>query len=293
MRVDIIILTYNQRLFVKECLSSALSQDYTDVSITVCDDCSTDGTRELLRYLNQEWKFNLILNKSNLGITDNMRIGLEKTSGDLFCFVGGDDILYSSKVTEQVAHFRRNLNLKISYHNMLVYDQILGTKVGHFNLSVPFVGDVSDILKKGTINCGSSTMYKRSEGIEKYLDNRLSLACDWFFNISFLANGGEIEYIDQVLGIYRRHDNNVTVRMPNSETLQRNDLDILITPLLVMETIPNLKKYAEIGWSKVRYEYRHYLDYPGAVFYRWTKTRDIVYLLFLFIYIFSLGKIKK
>ena len=71
--VSIAIITYNQKEFLRECIDSILIQDYSNFEIVVADDCSSDGTQELLKtYKNKHPnKFVLELAKKNLGITQN------------------------------------------------------------------------------------------------------------------------------------------------------------------------------------------------------------------------------
>ncbi len=47
--VEILLATYNSEKYLEELLSSLISQTYHDFKIIVSDDCSTDGTVEILR----------------------------------------------------------------------------------------------------------------------------------------------------------------------------------------------------------------------------------------------------
>ena len=46
---SVIILTYLQRHFIEECIDSVLMQDYPNIELVVCDDCSADfDTQEVI-----------------------------------------------------------------------------------------------------------------------------------------------------------------------------------------------------------------------------------------------------
>ena len=47
--VTIILLTWNSRQDIDECLISMLRQDYSNYHILIVDSCSTDGTPEYIR----------------------------------------------------------------------------------------------------------------------------------------------------------------------------------------------------------------------------------------------------
>jgi len=46
--VSVAVITYNQKLYLEECINSILSQDYPNMEIVIADDASTDGTHEML-----------------------------------------------------------------------------------------------------------------------------------------------------------------------------------------------------------------------------------------------------
>ena len=46
-KVSILIPVYNRVDMIRDCIDSALSQDYLDLEVIVSDNCSTDGTWEL------------------------------------------------------------------------------------------------------------------------------------------------------------------------------------------------------------------------------------------------------
>ena len=48
-RVSIILPTYNGKKYIRESIDSILKQSFTDWEFIVVDDCSTDGTAEILK----------------------------------------------------------------------------------------------------------------------------------------------------------------------------------------------------------------------------------------------------
>ena len=56
MGVSVLVASYNCENYVEECLKCLLNQSYKDVEIIVCDDCSTDNTRTILRRYANEGK---------------------------------------------------------------------------------------------------------------------------------------------------------------------------------------------------------------------------------------------
>ena len=48
-KVSIIILSYNQAEYIKEAISSALNQTYTNLEIIISDNGSTDSTKQIIK----------------------------------------------------------------------------------------------------------------------------------------------------------------------------------------------------------------------------------------------------
>jgi glycosyltransferase involved in cell wall biosynthesis len=46
--VSILIANYNNKKFLKKCITSCLNQNYKNIEIIIFDDCSTDGSQNFL-----------------------------------------------------------------------------------------------------------------------------------------------------------------------------------------------------------------------------------------------------
>lgn len=74
--VSITIVTYNSGRFIKRCLDSILDQTYPFTEIIVIDNCSTDGTTDILEPF--EDRCRIIYNEENIGFAaaQNQAIGM-------------------------------------------------------------------------------------------------------------------------------------------------------------------------------------------------------------------------
>lgn len=95
--VSAIITTFNRRTFLREALSSVLSQDYENLEVIVIDDGSRDGSFEEakgtpVRYI---WK-------PNGGISSARNLGIAVAKGDYVAFLDCDDLWKKNKLTAQV-----------------------------------------------------------------------------------------------------------------------------------------------------------------------------------------------
>lgn len=93
MKFSIIVLSYNSYSTVSSAIESALNQTWDDVEVICVDDCSMDGTREILeKYCSCE-KFKTILLEKNSGIVCARKAGVFAAAGDYILFLDGDDWL--------------------------------------------------------------------------------------------------------------------------------------------------------------------------------------------------------
>jgi len=89
-KISVIITLYNEELIVP-CVVSILSQTLKPDEIIVVDDCSTDGSVELIKNL----PVTLLKTDRNSGPVVGKNIGIANSKGDLLVFVDADCLLFS------------------------------------------------------------------------------------------------------------------------------------------------------------------------------------------------------
>jgi glycosyltransferase involved in cell wall biosynthesis len=292
--VSVCVVVYNQKQFIRETLNSVLDQNYTNIEIVVADDGSTDGTAEVvLEYAQTNpGKIVALVGGNNLGITGNSNRGLNACTGKYIAFLGGDDLMLPGKLKAQVEYMESNPACSICYHNLDVFDNNSGKTLYLFNnLYAPYSGGVSGIIKHGTVNGASSTMVRRSSMPLHGFDEKLPVASDWCFWIETLLNdGGNIFYIDEVLGRYRRHDRNVTKLGPPTMTpALRDNFD---TCAKVLSCHPQYSKFALYRLGSILRGLRWSGHYSDFLFASLRCSVQLKTLAAIFIYYLTLRRIK-
>jgi glycosyltransferase involved in cell wall biosynthesis len=89
-RFSIIITFYNQRGFIKDALDSALSQQNAEFEVIVVDDCSNDGSQEILKAYGDAIR--LVCHKTNQGVGAARNSGASLATGNYLLFHDGDDL---------------------------------------------------------------------------------------------------------------------------------------------------------------------------------------------------------
>jgi glycosyltransferase involved in cell wall biosynthesis len=216
-KVSIAIITYNQLGFIAEAIHSAANQTYTNFEIVVADDGSTDGTQEIVIDLAQRYPNVIpVLSSHNCGIAANMNRALKQCTGEYVAWLGGDDLMLPDKLRKQVNFLEMHTNCATCMHDMDIFDSTTGK-------SLRLRSDIFDMKSGGievmlntnwflgrTIKYLPSSEMVRAEAIPKHgFDERLRYANDWLCDIEILTKG-QLGYIPDVLGRYRKHDKQVT-----------------------------------------------------------------------------------
>ena len=115
-------------------LESALAQRLRDMEIVVVDDCSTDGTWEVLQTYHDS-RLRLVRNERNLGLFGNFNRSLQLAQGKYICFLCSDDKLHPNCLTPEIEMMEQHENVVLlSTYGRRVdeHGNILGMQANHF-----------------------------------------------------------------------------------------------------------------------------------------------------------------
>src|ERR1700676_3828738 len=90
-RVSVTIVTFNSGRFIKRCLESVLAQKYPDREIIIIDNCSTDGTADILEQF--EDRCQIVYNSENIGFAAAQNQAIALSNGDWVLTLNPDVLL--------------------------------------------------------------------------------------------------------------------------------------------------------------------------------------------------------
>jgi glycosyltransferase involved in cell wall biosynthesis len=103
-RVSFGLPVYNEEAAIRRCLDSILAQDFTDFEVVVSDNASTDRTREIVaEYVARDPRVRLFVNDRNVGGNANFNLAFDRARGELFRWIGADDLLEPTYLSASVA----------------------------------------------------------------------------------------------------------------------------------------------------------------------------------------------
>lgn len=101
--VSIIMPAYNCEAYISEAIESVLAQTYDNFELIICDDCSRDGTKEiLLSYEKKDSRLKVIFNSENQGTALSRNRCIKYAKGEFIAFLDSDDIWLPNKLYVQI-----------------------------------------------------------------------------------------------------------------------------------------------------------------------------------------------
>jgi len=107
--ISIAMTTYNGEKYLKEQLDSIYAQTYKNIEVIVCDDCSSDGTVEILKEYSQQYNLKYYRNTKNIGLVKNFEKAILLCRGDFIALSDQDDIWHEKKLSVLFQKLSNNL----------------------------------------------------------------------------------------------------------------------------------------------------------------------------------------
>jgi glycosyltransferase involved in cell wall biosynthesis len=216
MKLSVIIPAYKFSAYIHECLLSVLAQKTNfEFEVLVCNDCSPDNTREVIRYLENSYSRLKVLDSAqNMGLVGSMRKLLQAAKGQYIAYLDGDDVALPGKLQAQVDYLDQNSDCAISYHESDMFDTISGARLklysqGFYNAAqIPARANITHLIQFGTFLQASSIMFRQHPAMLDALEHGCNIICDYpwhIMNAGYLQ--GSVDFLPAVLGRYRVHPN--------------------------------------------------------------------------------------
>ena len=216
-KITIMVLSYNNFTYYKQCFKSILDQTYDNIEIVVSDDGSECfDKQELIDFINKNNRGNIkniVINRNpqNIGIVKNYNKAISLSSGEYFFYLAIDDVLYDNEVIKDVVkHFDKTGELIFTG-----YKDVYDCNMDKYIKTLPRENEV-EFLKSnnskllyerlciGSFISGSNTPFSRKL-VEKYgyLDEDYFYLEDYPKYLKLTKAGCNIGFIDRKLIKYR------------------------------------------------------------------------------------------
>jgi glycosyltransferase involved in cell wall biosynthesis len=233
--VSVLIANYNYGRYLGECVRSVLRQTYGNFEVIVCDDGSTDSSREIMmEFTTADSRVKLIA-KSNGGQASAMNSAFAMSRGNIICLLDSDDTFTPEKIERIVDAFRLRPQTGLIVHPMVVIDDD-GVEIQQ----LPFIGTFEQgwlaarIMRRGgrwRFMPSSCVAFRRE--LERFcmpIPEPTFRTCADSFIFTLLPLVTHVGYVEDVLCRYRIHGSNVVgTRTIDSKSVGNNLNSLLYT----------------------------------------------------------------
>lgn len=235
-KISIVIPSYNHAQYIEQSIVSALSQncDSFATEVIVVDDCSTDGSRELLNVLSHKYKFKLHLNDENVGVAATLNFAIKNlASGDFIAILASDDYWDERKLKLQYSELSNNLGSELCYSGAFVVTDDGATRTRNriqWKNNVLFPLFFYNFVPACTV-VFSKSLFLRAGGYTEGMALE-----DWDFLLR-AASLTRFSAVKDCLGYYRVHEGSSMKRLRSSNVLLQQKKNVLTANSVLIPSV--------------------------------------------------------
>lgn len=217
--VSIVFTSYNHREYLKQALDSLVNQTYPNLEIIIIDDCSTDGSQEILKGYEHYENIDLKLQTQNSGsYVRASNYGASFAKGEYILFAQCDDFAEPSQIQKLLEVFEKNPSVGVVFsksnlvdENGIVYNDDFVGREKSFKKKVKQTGlitgdEMKEFLSFSCVIPNLSAALIKTDLFRKIngLSDKYLVVADWEFWLD-LTEETDFYYISEPLNYFRQH----------------------------------------------------------------------------------------
>lgn len=154
--VSVIVPAHSAAPFIRDAVTSALSQTYENIEVIVVDDASGDGTAQIVGEMaSGDNRIRLFSHDTNLGPGTSRNKAIREARGRYLAFLDADDMWERNKLEEQLEFIKsRGVGFSYTAYSLIAVDGRPLGKVIDLNAK-DRVNYVDMLCKKSTMGCST------------------------------------------------------------------------------------------------------------------------------------------
>jgi glycosyltransferase involved in cell wall biosynthesis len=195
--ISVIVPCFNQGVYLKETILSALASTYRPIEILLINDGSTDNSLELAQELETQHPEVRVLDQANGGVTKARNTGIAAALGEYILPVDGDDLIAATYIEQGLSILSSRPEVKVVYCQA---EKFTETTRKPWKLK-PF--SLQQLAKDNMIFV--SALFRKADAVAVggFSEDMQLGREDWEFWIKLLKNGGEVVQLPLVGFFYR------------------------------------------------------------------------------------------
>ena len=120
--VSVCMPVYNGSAYIAESIESVLAQTYKDFCLIISDNCSTDGTADIIRKF-KDSRIRYVRNEKNLGLVGNHNRCIELSETKYVNIWHDDDIMLPENLEKKISVLEKNNHVGLIFSNVERIDE--------------------------------------------------------------------------------------------------------------------------------------------------------------------------
>ncbi|MGV8980203.1 glycosyltransferase [Clostridium sp.] len=214
--VTIGITNYNGKRYLSKCVDSFINQTYSNIEILIVDDCSTDGSLEIIRnYENKYKNVTAIYHSENSGgASKGIQEIIRSSKGKYFQWLACDDFAQEDAIYKFVDYLEKNQDKDYVFSDLNIVNGN-DIKTGEWNYKVYTPNEVVKyIFNSGSglipMNCLYRLSFFRDNNINWIVYRNNDFSADTLNSLQLIKNNWKYGKIDSAVLNYRIHSNNLS-----------------------------------------------------------------------------------
>lgn len=226
--VTVVVPSYNHSQYVARTIESVAAQSYGNIEVVVIDDASSDNSVDVLEDLQERFDFKLVVHIENRGLPATLNEGIMLSNGSYVCVVASDDYWPSDKIARQVAVMSEYPEVAVSYGCQEGFSDSGDIRRYSLKASEGVKENLfGELITWETTIPALTAMVRRSVYDEVgFYDESVAIE-DWCMWLR-ISKKYPFYFINETLGYYRLHENNMSKKMLWMVEEKRKILDLWV-----------------------------------------------------------------
>lgn len=283
--ISVILTSYNHKEYLESAITHILNQTYKNIELIIIDDCSTDGSQDIIKKYQSDNRVKVYLLESNLGsYVKSTNLGATYASGKYLNFAQCDDFsdlyllekLYDALTAYPNCGVAYSSSFLIDEHDTIIGDDYQG-RTALFKVkcrtSTDIIGkEMRRFLYQSCVIPNLSAVLIRKDLFQgvKGLSEEFLVMADWDLWLR-LTYKTDFYYLRENLNYFRQHSTTIRSRISMKKQLRELFLMHQRNAIIELTLSERLFIYYNIG--------NVWLAFARGSFYTWVRTFPYVFKL--------------
>jgi glycosyltransferase involved in cell wall biosynthesis len=220
--ISVVMPCYNTERYIQEAIDSILNQTFENFEFIIINDCSNDGTNDVLNSLTDKRTI-IINNSSREGNFRSRNKGLGVAKGKYICVMDSDDISCLERFEKQYRFMEENTQYAALGSDIVVFNENVSSSFQKLRNN----DEMKVRLLQDSV-CAHPALILRHEFLKQ---NNMCYNEDYYYAADYnmlvdISRTGKITNMPELLLYYRQHPKQISFSRSHVQAMYRNRIQL-------------------------------------------------------------------